>query len=79
MRNARLGLDPWSGLPVIGSSTAMVPYSNACGNNMYPCHEIGNGLDGAPVDNSDGANVDPAPSPNSMEVGAITSRVMHIK
>ena len=77
-RNARLGLDPFTGMVPEVSSTAVVPYDNAYGNNLFPSPDVNNGVGGVPVNHGNGASTDPIPSPNSLEVDAVTSRMTHL-
>ena len=74
-RNGRLGLDPWTGRPLVTSSTAVVPY----GNNNFQVPGIGNGIDEDNESNICGADLDAGRSSASLEVDAITSKVMHME
>ena len=63
---------------MVTSSRAVVPYGNAYGNNMFPAPEIGNGIDEVNESRLREDDILPAPSPDSLEVGAVTSKMVHM-
>ena len=63
---------------MVTSSRAVVPYGNAYGNNKFPAPEIDNGIDEVYENNIRDEDILPAPSPDSLEVGAVTSKMVHM-
>ena len=76
-QNGRLGLDPWTGRPLVTSSTAVVPYGSTYDNHKFQVPGIGNGIEEENESNIHGVDIDAGLSSESLEVDAITSKVMH--
>ena len=77
-RNARLGLDPWTGMVPEIPSTAMVPYNGRYGNNLFPSPDVNDGAGGVPVNHGNGTSTDPNASPNSLEVEEVPSKMTNL-
>lgn len=63
---------------MVSASRAVVPYDGAYGNKLFPTPEIGSGMDEVNENHIREDDILPAPSPDSLEVGEVTSQMVHM-